>query len=98
MSAVAMETLIGERVHPLKTWPKYFHALAAGDKTFEARRNDRDYRVGDVLRLREWDTIDGYSGRELWYRVTYVLCDSDVLPLGDIAILGIRFSARGDDA
>ena len=40
--------------HQLKTWPEYFKAVAAGTKTFEVRENDRNFKVGDVLELREW--------------------------------------------
>jgi len=44
-----------------------------GSKTFEIRKNDRDYRVGDKLTLREWhpDT-EQYSGRHVYRVVTYV--------------------------
>lgn len=41
-------------IHGLKTWPEPFAAIVRGDKTHEARKNDRGYAVGDVLRLREW--------------------------------------------
>lgn len=58
-------------VHELKTWPEYFQAIMRGDKRFEARKNDRDFRIGDWLRLREWD--DDYTGREITVRVTYML-------------------------
>lgn len=41
-------------VHELKCWPKYFNAILDGSKTFEVRRNDRPYRVGDYLALNEY--------------------------------------------
>ncbi len=42
--------------HDLKTWLPYFDAVADGRKLFEVRKNDRDYKVGDVLRLLPYDT------------------------------------------
>jgi Domain of unknown function (DUF3850) len=64
--------------HKLKCWPEYFGALLDGTKTFEVRRADRGFEVGDVLWLCEWDTGDagygsGYTGRELRRRVTFIL-------------------------
>jgi hypothetical protein len=66
--------------HDLKCWPEYFSALMLGSKRFEARKNDRGFKVGDMLHLREWDALDlgqgfGYTGRELWMRVTFILAD-----------------------
>lgn len=62
------------REHDLKTWPVYFEEVIAGRKTFEVRHNDRDYKVGDILWLREWSVTTGeYSGRETRRLVTYVM-------------------------
>jgi len=40
--------------HDLKCWPGPFAAVASGLKTFEIRKDDRPYAVGDTLILREW--------------------------------------------
>jgi len=64
--------------HNLKVLPEYFDALVDGRKPFEVRKNDRDFTVGDVLRLREWAPVGGYSGRELSRRVTYVLANAEM--------------------
>ena len=58
--------------HDLKTWPESFDAVEQGRKTHETRINDRDFKVGDFLRLKRWDPAAGiYTGREIIVRVTY---------------------------
>lgn len=66
------------RVHDLKVWPDYFRALVTGLKPFELRKNDRDFRPGDALRLRVWcpDARD-YTGAEVVLNVTYVLAGAE---------------------
>lgn len=61
--------------HELKTWPKFFAALQSGSKTFEVRRADRAFRVGDLLILREWDpsTKEYTKTTPLARTVTYVM-------------------------
>jgi hypothetical protein len=69
--------------HELKTWPTYYAAVAEGRKRFEARQNDRDFRMGDRLHLREWDPkAKAYTGRAAWYRVTYMMEGGVGLDLG----------------
>ena len=58
-------------IHCLKVTPEFFPALACGDKTFEARLNDRDFKVGDVLVLQEWDQV--YTREAVTKVVTYIL-------------------------
>ena len=66
--------------HQLKIYPEYFNAVAAGEKKFEYRKNDRDFHVGDTLQLRE--LAGEYTGREIKVKVTYMLTKFDALPDG----------------
>ena len=63
--------------HELKCWPRYFEPLIQGKKTAEIRKNDRDFKVGDVLHLREWDpqgkADEHYTGRFAFRTITHVL-------------------------
>ena len=62
------------KVHQLKTWPEYFLKVKSEDKTFEIRKNDRNYEVGDVLDLREFCPISGrYTGDSCSVLVKYIL-------------------------
>ncbi len=60
------------KVHDLKTLPQYFQAIVDGTKTFEVRRNDRGFEVGDYLFLREWSQETGYTGRIARVTVSYL--------------------------
>lgn len=61
------------KVHELKTHPQYYNAVVSGKKTFEIRENDRDYQVGDLLVLREWNPeSEGYTGASELRFVSYV--------------------------
>lgn len=62
--------------HDLKIRPRYFGPVKAGRKTVELRKDDRNYQVGDVLHLREYE--DGkYTGRCVCVDVTNVLRDCE---------------------
>ena len=61
-------------VHRIKTLTRYFERAIKGQKTFELRYNDRDYQVGDVVYLCEWDHENqAYTGSELGCEIIYVL-------------------------
>lgn len=61
-------------VHDLKCWPEFFAAVRDGLKQFEVRKNDRDFRVGDTLRLWEFDPkLNIHTGMYFHRRVTYAL-------------------------
>jgi hypothetical protein len=78
-------------IHALKTWPKFFQASWIGLKPYEVRFNDRDFAVGDRLRLLEWDpeTRDGYTGREIIASITSILAGKGFMVKKGYAVLGI---------
>ena len=63
------------KTHELKIYPKYFEAILDGKKTFEIRKDDRDFQVGDSIVLKEWVNIK-YSGREIQALFKYLLDDA----------------------
>lgn len=64
-----------ERLHSLRCWPEFYAKLESGEKTFELRKDDRGFRAGDMLLLREWlPGTEVYTGRETLRRVTYLMC------------------------
>lgn len=80
------------REHVLKAWPTYFAAVVDGRKRFELRRNDRDFAVGDVLRLVEWIPGTSYgnaTGRVFRVRVTYLAQGIFCLP-PDLCVMSVE--------
>lgn len=61
-------------IHELKIMPLYYRAVLERRKTFEVRKKDRPFSVGDGICLREYDELNGgYTGR-VWYGdITYIL-------------------------
>lgn len=66
-------------VHELKTVQPYFSLVRAGVKNFELRQDDRSFREGDILHLREFippfeEEPGGlYTGKSLYRKVGYIL-------------------------
>ena len=58
-----MSSLVWD-IHELKVLPMYFSMLLDGTKSYELRKFDRDYKVGDYLVLSEYVNKE-YSGRKL---------------------------------
>lgn len=66
------------KTHELKTWPEYFTLVEMKVKNFEVRKNDRDFKEGDILRLQEYDPVTVvYTGNEVWRYVTYIFDNGD---------------------
>jgi len=82
--------------HRLKTWPDAFEPTWVGDKVAEIRVNDRDYRRGDLLVLREWlPRSASYTGREVRAQVTHVLPAPCYGVPENYAMLSLRLLGRG---
>ena len=75
-------------IHDIKILPIYFEAVALGIKTFEVRKDDRPYQVGDTLLLREYGNGE-FTGKNLKAKVTYILRDSAFCKDG-YCIMGIK--------
>lgn len=91
-------------IHNLKTDSAVFLDVAAGNKSFEIRKNDRDFQVGDTLRLMETEHSGAemahgepliYTGAEVIVTVQYIL-HGPIYGLADGWV--IMSIARGADA
>ncbi len=69
------------KLHELKIDPKYLYEISEGRKTFEVRRNDRDFMEGDYLLLESFEKgKEEYKGSE-WalVKVGFILKDFPAL-------------------
>ena len=86
------------KLHELKIKHEYLIEVVMGRKTFELRKNDRDYQVGDLIRfidIRQSNNdncdCDIYINEDDLYKITYVLKDVPQYGLDkDYCILAIK--------
>ena len=79
------------KIHRVKAYERWFAQTLEGAKNFEVRKNDRDYRPGDLLEMYETQNSE-YTGRCTLFRVAFVLTSQD-FPDGikeGYAVLGIE--------
>lgn len=82
---------MAKKEHKLKTWKPYFNEVRKGNKTFEVRKNDRDFKNGDLLCLEEYiPEGDYYTGEQLWCKVTYILQGGNFGIEKGFVVLGIK--------
>lgn len=85
--------------HELKIHPRYLDDVISGRKTFEIRRDDRGYQIGDTLVLKGWDGIS-YSGKAVRAQVTYMIDDRFTGLMPGYAVMGIaleKLDISGDN-
>lgn len=66
------------KIHFLKTHQDVYVEMMTGKKTFDIRRNDRDFSVGDYLYLQETrelvtEGLNEYTGNEMLVSVSFLL-------------------------
>lgn len=61
-------------IHELKILPEFFEAVLIGKKTCELRKADRNFAVGDLIKLNEWDG-EHYTGRNIVREITHIIKD-----------------------
>jgi hypothetical protein len=60
-----------------KCLPEYYQEVRKRKKTFEIRKDDSDYEVGDILELHEWNRDSmSYTGHKITREITYILRDA----------------------
>lgn len=90
------------KLHELKIKHEYLEDVYLGKKTFELRKNDRDYQVGDLIHFVDEGYIKPISedlycvecccvDEDALYKITYILKDVPQYGLDvDYCILGIK--------
>ena len=80
--------------HELKIKTGYFEAVKSGLKNFEIRKNDRNFKVGDYVILKEWYHAR-FTGREVKRKITYIYFGSGTYGLSEeYCILGLEYCSR----
>lgn len=76
-------------MHDLKTESKYFQDIVKCVKKFEVRKNDRNFKVGDTLKLREISN-GKFTGQEYFVYIIYILPGGQFGIEKDYCVMGIK--------
>lgn len=67
--------------HELKITPDYFKEVLKGNKRAELRIDDRGFKTGDIVLLKEWKPkLKKFSGRGTHVKITHILRCGDLIP------------------
>lgn len=76
-------------IHDIKIHEQFFDDVQSGAKKSELRHDDRNYKTGDMLMIREYNPlIDSYTERVIMAVITHIYRGPN-LP-NDYAILSLR--------
>ena len=75
--------------HELKIAPRYYTDIVSKKKTFEIRKNDRNFQVGDEVKLKEWSDGEFTHAPVIYGIIGYI---SDYEQKENFVVLGIDFS------
>lgn len=84
------------KLHELKIKDEFFKEVLRENKTFELRKNDRDYQVGDLIHFVDIDGNNHIIGKpsynkKLVFQITYILQNVQEYGLDkDYCILAIK--------
>lgn len=76
------------KTHELKIKPQYFKDVISGLKTFEVRKNNRNFEVGDIITLREFEN-GKFTGKSINVEIVYILNDEEYCKESYV-VLGFR--------
>jgi hypothetical protein len=82
--------------HELKCAQEHYIRIISGQKTFEIRKNDRNFQVGDILILREYDAKRGQyidCSPAIRARIVYI---THYAQKDDFVVLGIAIEENPD--
>ncbi len=71
----------------LKILPEYYKEVLIGNKTFEIRKNDRDFKVGDTIILMQYDGEKYMDSEIIEAKISYV---TDFMQKDNYVVLGLK--------
>ena len=79
------------KIHELRCDFELFPDCVEGRKRFDIRKNDRGFRVGDVLKMLQTNRHDrdSYTGHHAFFSVDYIIQDSNYGLKDGYCVMGI---------
>ncbi|MGM0238406.1 DUF3850 domain-containing protein [Enterococcus sp. AZ103] len=83
--------------HILKILPEYYEPVVNHIKTFEIRKNDRDFKTGDWIKLLEFDGKN-YTGNYVNALITYITSYEQKTDYVVFSIQTLSFGVHNSDS